>query len=83
MFVNQSPTRAVIGRARIQSDLFIINSTILIIRLEIIDLPLIRKRKKYWNIAVKRLSLELGVLSHSASFLPDLSSPPVIWIPDI
>ena len=61
MFVNQSPTRAVIGRARIQSDLFIINSTILIIRLEIIDLPLIRKRKKYWNIAVKRLSLELGV----------------------
>ena len=78
MFLNQCPTHAVIGRARIQSDLFIINHITLIIRLEITVLPLNRKRKKKTNIAVKHLSLELRVLLYSASFLPDLPSPPVI-----
>ena len=45
-FLNQSHTHAVISRARVQSDLFIIKSTILVIRLEMADLPPIKKEKK-------------------------------------
>lgn len=75
--LNQCPTHAVIGRARVQSDQFIINPMTLIIRLEITVLPLNRKGKNR-NIAMKHLSLELRVLLYSASFLPDLPSPPVI-----